>query len=161
MTDIGSATETISAAPEPTPIPEAFAYPPQPLPDPETAAFWQATAGGRLAMCRCQSCGLWMQPPLERCRLCAEATAFEDVTGTGVIYSFIVQRQPAVAGYLDKVPYAVALVELDEQPGLRLPTRIVGIDPGEVACGMRVQVELVPLPGGDFMVPVFRPAEPG
>ncbi len=67
------------------------------------------------------------------------------------------QRQPSVVGYADEIPYVVALVELDEQAGLRLPTRIVGIEPDSVQVGMRVAAELVPLPGGDFTVPVFRP----
>ncbi|MEV4102683.1 OB-fold domain-containing protein [Nonomuraea sp. NPDC049649] len=128
------------------------------MPDPDTRAFWEATADGRLAVCRCQSCGKWMHPPLERCRECGGTTAFEYVTGSGVVYSFIVQRQPLVAGYVDQTPYVVALVELDEQPGLRLPTRIVGVDPPDVTCGMRVEAEFVDLPGGDFKVPVFRPA---
>jgi uncharacterized OB-fold protein len=99
-----------------------------------------------------------MQPPLERCRTCAGDTAFERVDGTGVVYSYIVQRQPVVAGYLDKTPYVVALVELGEQPGLRLPARLVGIDPADVTCGMRVEAQFTDLPGGDFTVPVFRPA---
>lgn len=136
---------------------DVMSYPPQPVPDPDTLPFWQATAAGRLAMCRCQQCSLWMQPPLERCRRCAGPTAFEDVAGTGTVYTFIVQRQAAVAGYLDAVPYAVALVELDEQVGLRLPSRIVGVEPEAVRCGMRVGVELTALPGGDFTVPLFRP----
>jgi uncharacterized protein len=136
------------------------ASPPQPLPDADTARFWEATASGRLAMCRCQDCGLWLQPPLERCRRCVGPTAFEEVSGSGTLYSFIVQRQASVPGYLDQVPYTVGLVELDEQPGLRLPGRVVGIDPEDVACGMRMKAELVALPGGDFIVPVFRPATP-
>lgn len=130
--------------------------PPQPLPDVDTEGFWQATAGGYLAMCRCRSCRQWLQPPLERCRICAAETAFEPVAGTGVIYSFIVVRQAAVPGYLHDLPYVVALVDLDEQPGLRLPGRVVDIDPGDVSVGMRVAAELVALPGGDHVVPVFR-----
>jgi uncharacterized OB-fold protein len=136
---------------------EAFSFPPQPDPDADSRGFWAATAEGRLAMCRCQSCRLWLQPPLERCRVCAGPTEFEDVAGTGTVYTFIVQRQAAVAGYLDKVPYVVGLIELDEQLGLRLPGRIVGVEPGEVVCGLRVQAELVDLPGGEYRVPVFRP----
>jgi len=135
-----------------------MSYPPQPAPDFDTEPFWQATAEGRLALCRCTECGVWLQPPLERCRVCEGVTAFEDVAGTGTVYSFVVQRQPSVVGYLDALPYVVALVELDEQRGLRLPTRLVGIEPDEVRVGMRVQVELVDLPGGDYSVPVFRPA---
>jgi uncharacterized OB-fold protein len=136
---------------------EALLYPPQPAPDPDTEGFWQATADGRLAMCRCQSCGLWLQPPMERCRRCGGPTAYEDVAGTGTVYTFIVQRQPAVAGYLDQLPYAVGIIELDEQQGLRLPGRIVGVPVEEVRCDMAVRAELVDLPGGEFKVPVFRP----
>jgi len=138
-------------------VADGLSLPPQPLPDADSAPFWEATAAGRLAMCRCQECHLWLQPPLERCRRCAGPTAFEDVAGTGTLYSFIVQHQPSVPGYLDQVPYVVGLVELDEQPGLRLPGRVVGIQPQDVRCDMRVRAELVPLPGGSFTVPVFRP----
>jgi uncharacterized protein len=135
-------------------------YPPQPAPDFDTAGFWEATAEGRLALCRCADCGLWLQPPLERCRRCAGPTRFEDVSGRGTVHTFLVQRQPSVVGYVDAVPYVVALVELDEQPGLRLASRIVDVEPEQVAVGMRVVADVVPLPGGDFHVPVFRP-EPG
>ena len=135
----------------------AAQYPPQPAPDVDSEGFWDATADGKLALCRCTECRVWLQPPLERCRLCAGATAFEEVAGTGTIYSFIVQRQPSVVGYLDALPYVVALVDLDEQDGLRLPSRIVGIEPEDVRVGMRVAVELEDLPGGDYKIPVFRP----
>lgn len=131
--------------------------PPQPDPDADTAPFWRATADGELAMCRCQACGYWLQPPLERCRRCDGPTAFEPVAGTGTIETFIVQRQPAVVGYFDQVPYAVALVDLDEQPGLRLPGRVVDVDVDDVHIGMRVQARLAPLPGGTFHVPLWVP----
>ena len=130
--------------------------PPQPEPTVDTEGFWEATAAGRLSLCRCQACGLWHQPPLERCRHCAGPTGFEPVSGSGTIYTFIVQRQPAVVGYFDRVPYAVAIVELDEQPGLRLTGRVVDIDVDDVAIGMRVQARIEPLPGGDFHVPVWE-----
>ena len=132
--------------------------PPQPSPDADTAPFWAATAAGHLAICRCQDCGLWLQPPLERCRACAGPTAFVAVPGTGVISTFVIQRQAAVVGYFDKVPYAVALVDLDEQPGLRLPGRVVGIDVDDVTVGMRVKARIEKLAGGNFSVAVFEPA---
>lgn len=137
---------------------DALGVPPQPSPDVDSQGFWDATANGQLAICRCQSCGLWLQPPLERCRACAGETAFEQVAGTGEIYTFIVVRQPSVPGYLEDLPYVVAVIELDEQKGLRLPSRLSGVAPEEVAIGMRVRAELVPLAGGEYTVPVFRPA---
>ncbi len=135
--------------------------PPQPAPDVDTARFWQSTAAGRLELCRCLSCHLWHHPPLERCRQCAGPTAFEPISGHGTIYTFIIQRQPAVVGFFDKVPYAVALVDIDEQPGLRLPGQVLDVGVDQVAIGMRVIARLDPLPGGSFVVPVWIPIEEG
>jgi uncharacterized OB-fold protein len=132
--------------------------PPQPAPDEDTAGFWQAAADGRLELCRCEQCRQWLQPPLERCPACWGETSFEPVAGTGELHSFIVVRQPAIPGYRDQLPYVVAPVELDEQPGLRLPGRVVGVDPAQVEIGQRVRAEIEGLPGGDFSVAVFRPA---
>lgn len=143
-----SATETLNS------IKEA---PPQPSPDEDSIGFWRALENGELAVCRCQDCRVWLHPPLERCPKCFGPTAFEKVAGTGEVYSFIVVYQPALPGYRDKLPYIVTLVELDEQKGLRIPSRIVGAEPGDVKCGMRVTAEVEALPGGDYNVVVFRP----
>ena len=130
--------------------------PPQPVPDVDTRGFWEATAAGTLAMCRCKACRLWMQPPLERCRLCGEATEFEPVSGDGTICSFTVIHHPAVPGYLEDLPYVVAMIELVEQKGLLLPTRLRDAKPGETRIGQRVALEITDLPGGDYRVPTFR-----
>jgi uncharacterized protein len=136
---------------------DTYSTPPQPAPNVDSEGFWEATAEGRLVIRRCQACKLWLQPPLERCRECGAETAWEEVAGTGEVYSFIVVRQPSVPGYLDDLPYVVALVDLDEQVGLRLPTRL-DVEPDSVKVGMRVRAHLVPLAGGDFTIPVFAPA---
>lgn len=135
--------------------------PPQPEPDVDTAPFWSATGAGELAICRCTECGLWLQPPAERCRSCAGPTHFEPVEGGGTLFSYIVAHQPSSPGYLDELPYAIGLVELGEQPGLRLPMRVVGVDAHALAIGVVVRVELEELRGADFKVPVARPVTPG
>ncbi len=135
--------------------------PPQPRPDLDTAGFWEATAGGRLALCRCAECGLWLHPPLHECRRCGGKTRFEPVSGRGTIYTYTVVRHPAVPGYLRQLPYVIAIVELDEQPGLRLPTRLVDVEPEAVRVGQRVVAEIVALRGGEFRVPVFHLAGDG
>jgi len=138
----------------------AIEVPPQPVPDEDTAGFWKATSEGRLALCRCTGCGRWLHPPLEHCPSCWDTTAFQPVAGTGAVFSFIVVHQPAIPGYRDKLPYAVALVELDEQQGLRLPGRVVGIEPSEIEIGKRVVAQIEELPGGPYKVAVFRPVVP-
>jgi uncharacterized OB-fold protein len=142
---------------EPVEVSDALRIPPQPLPDPDSAGFWEATASGQLSLCRCAACGLWMQPPLERCRKCNSETSYQPVAGRGEVHSFIVQHRPVTVGYLDALPYVIAIIELDEQKGLRLPGRIVDVATTEVTIGMRVQSRLEKLPGGDYVVPVFEP----
>lgn len=131
--------------------------PPQPAPDADSIGFWKATANGQLSICQCTTCGLWMQPPLERCRKCNGETRFNPVVGTGEVHTFIVQHRGVTVGYIDNVPYVVGIIELDEQKGLRLPARVVDIAAADVRVGMRVQARLEKLPGGTFVVPVFSP----
>ena len=138
---------------------DAAQLPPQPRPDPDSEGFWSATASGHIELCRCSDCGLWHHPPLERCRACAAETRFDPIAGTGSLRSFVVVRHAAVPGYLDAVPYIVGMVELDEQPGLRLVGRLLDVDPQHVEVGARVRAELVDLPPGDFVVIAFRIGE--
>lgn len=132
--------------------------PPQPLPDVDTEGFWKATAEGRLALCRCTECRRWQHPPLERCGKCGGPTAFEDTSGRGRLYSYIVERRGSVTGYLAELPYVVGLIELDDQPGLRLPALLPDLGPEDVEIGAEMAVDFVPLAGGSYVLPVFRPA---
>jgi len=133
--------------------------PPQPLIDIDSHGFWNALADGRFAMQRCSTCRLFQHPPAEHCNACGSAVAYEELSGGGEIFSFIVVRHPTVPGYLDELPYVVALVELDDQPGLRIPTRLAGAEPTDVSIGQRVQMTLVELAGGNHTVAVFELAE--
>lgn len=53
-------------------------------------------------------------------------------------------------------PYLIAVVVLDEQEDLRLPTNLVACDPEAVTIGMPVTVVFEP--NGEHHVPLFRPA---
>ena len=107
------------------------AIPPQPVVDVESKPFWDALREGRQVI------------PAEACRRCAAVTRYEPVAGTGVIYSYIVVHHAAVPGHA--VPYVMALVDLDEQVGYRVPG-IVAADPTEVGVGAKVVYRAVPSP---------------
>lgn len=136
------------------------AVPPQPLPDADTAGFWDALGRGELALCRCDTCRRWIQPPLEACPRCGHASSFEPVAGTGRVHSFIVQHRASVPGFADRLPYVIALVDIDGTDGARLPAELVGIDPDAARIGMLVRAEVVEIPGGNFRRAVFRPLDP-
>lgn len=138
------------AASTPEPIP------PQPVPDAETAGWWQAASEGRLVVCRCEACATWLHRPLERCRRCGGTTRFEEVRGSGRVHSFIVQHRASVPG-LGEVPAVIALVDLDDAPGVRVSGRL-DAEPAVVTVGMPVSIRFVPVPGGAFRQPEFVPA---
>jgi uncharacterized OB-fold protein len=76
------------------------------------------------------------------------------VSGRATVASYTVNRQPWIPGF--PPPYVVALVELAEEPDVRLMTNIVDVAAGAVAIGMAVDVFFEQW--GDVWVPLFRPA---
>jgi hypothetical protein len=58
-----------------------------------------------------------------------------------------------------ELPYTVAIVEIVEQPSMRLTTNIVNIAPDAVRIDMSVRVtfEHHPDPEGDVWIPLFEP----
>ncbi|MGQ0432987.1 MAG: Zn-ribbon domain-containing OB-fold protein [Microthrixaceae bacterium] len=100
--------------------------------------FWTSGADGQLRFLRCQSCGYYLHPPLPRCPSCgSRELAPEAVSGRGEVYSVTVNHQSWDGG---TEPYAIVLVALPEQDGLRLTTNVVGCPPEDVHIGMSVQV---------------------
>lgn len=129
---------------------------PLPLPDDLTRPYWQAAAEGVLVVQRCQACGALRCPPSATCDRCpASAHEWVRMSGVGTIYSYCVAYDTLVRGFTP--PYVVALVELPEQPGLRITTNIVECEPDAVTIGMPVAVTFEPV-GEDIWLPQFRPA---
>lgn len=129
---------------------------PVPAPDDVSGFFWEAAAEHRLVLQRCRSCRRVQYPP-EICCVHCHSDDFDlaELTGTGVLYSYAVVDRALHAGFVDKIPYVVAFVELDEQPGLRVLTNLVDVPPGtELACGMPVEVTFEER--GAVTLPQFR-----
>ena len=117
--------------------------------------FWRGGAEGELRILRCGECGLYVHPPSSHCPACLRKTlAPEAVSGLATVLTFTLNHQPWVPA--PDHPYAIAIVELDEQPGLRLMTNIVGCPAEAVAIGMRVRVTFEAR--DDVFVPLFEPA---
>lgn len=53
-----------------------------------------------------------------------------------------------------EVPYILAIIDLDDQPGVRLTVRIVGSQPEDLRIGAPVQVDFEVKE--DIAIPVFR-----
>ncbi len=122
---------------------------------PENEFFWTAGADGRLRVLGCSDCGHYLHPPAPLCPKCmGRNLAPEEVSGKAEVITFTINHQPWIPGF--EPPYAIAIVELAEQKGLRVTTNIVGCEPDEVAIGMKVQVVFEDAGQGVFL-PLFEP----
>jgi uncharacterized OB-fold protein len=121
-------------------------------------AFWTGGRRGELLIQRCAGCRRWVHPPtLAACAQCRGELRPEPASGNGRVFTFTVNQQqyhPDVP-----TPYVIAIVVLDEQDDLRLPTNLVNVEPHAIECGMRVCVLFEPR--GETFVPLFEPAGEG
>ena len=123
----------------------------------ESEAFWRGCGEGRLMIARCRACGLYLHPPRPACRRCRSMDiGSEQVSGRGRVHSVTVVHHAFVPGI--EVPYSVAIVELEEQAGLRLLSNVTGCAPEDVRIGMRVSAVFEPIEGADgIALPRFAP----
>ncbi|HWN35111.1 MAG TPA: OB-fold domain-containing protein [Pseudonocardia sp.] len=125
-----------------------------PVPDPLADFFWVSGRDGVLRLLRCAECGYYVHPPSLPCPRCLSRDVRpEPVSGRAVVHSRTVNVQQWTPG---QPPYVIAVVELVEQPGLRLTTNVVGCPPEEVWIDQPVRVAFVARDGLHF--PVFVPA---
>jgi uncharacterized OB-fold protein len=118
--------------------------------------FWAATERRELVLPWCTTCGQAFWYPRPVCPRCLRPDIeWRPASGRGEVYAVSVMHRPAHPGMADRVPYAVALVDLDE--GVRLLTNVVEVDAEEVRIGMEVEVTWEPMSDGRNL-PVFAPA---
>lgn len=77
----------------------------------------------------------------------------QPVSGRGSVFTFTINRHPFNPGLA--LPYVIAIVELDEQTGLRFTTDLIECDIDDVHIGM--PVEVVFEQAGEAWIPLFRP----
>ena len=126
---------------------------PRPAINADTEFFWEGARNGELLIQRCTGCNVLRHPPRPMCGSCG-SLEWDTVrsSGRGEVYSFVVHHHPPVPGF--QVPFAVALVELEE--GTRLVSNLIDIDPADVTVGLPVEVTFDVAEDG-FAVPLFRP----
>jgi uncharacterized protein len=115
--------------------------------------FWTSGRDGTLKLLRNQTTGRWIHPLAEGSAEAADATP-ERVSGNGHVFTFTVNEH--TYNPVAPPPYVIALVQLDEQEDLRIPTNLVNCDPAQLKIGMPVKVLFEQ--HGDVFVPLFEPA---
>lgn len=120
---------------------------------PDSQAFWQGGAEDKLQIYFCYDCDRFFHPPGPICPDCAgENIGPKAVSGKGKIVTFTINHQKWHPDL--EVPFVVAIVELAEQPGLRLVTNITGCAPQDVYVELPVRVHF--LQQEDVWIPLFE-----
>jgi len=128
-----------------------------PFPRGEERAWFDAVADQRLMFQRCQDCGQVPSYPRAQCPQCWSPNLIEQTSsGRGSIYSFTVQHRPGAAGFEADVPYAVALVDMEE--GYRVMAGVTLPHLDDIEIGLAVQVAFDGPAGGTADLPYFVPA---
>ena len=121
-----------------------------------TEPFWEATRRRELLLQWCGACDAVVHYPREVCPACLGTDLeWRPASGRGTVYATSVMHKPAHPGLADRVPYTVALVDLEE--GARLMTNIVG---GDAPVGTTVVVTWEELSDGRAL-PLFSPEVQG
>ncbi len=120
---------------------------------------------GRILLQSCAACGTVQHPPEDVCHRC-QGVDFElrESQGTGSVHSYTVIHHPAHPALADSLPYAVALVSLDDFPGVRITGNILNLAPERVSIGLRVRAvweEVIDPEGRKLQLPQWEPAKTG
>ncbi len=125
--------------------------------DPVMAPFFAASGRGELRIQACVSCGRLRHPPRPVCPWCRSfEREWRLMSGRGVVWSFVVPHPPLLPAYAEVAPYNVVVVELEDDPSVRLVGNVVAsadatlnsVDPAAVSIGMTVQVVFPPADDG-------------
>ena len=116
----------------------AALHPDHPLPDVDdsiAAPFWDWCRRHELRLQRSRSTGGWIFPPRPHY---AGDFDWVPVSGRGRVFTFVIVRPPFLPAFADRVPFVIAVVELEEGP--RLVGHVLDCPVEQVKTGMPVEV---------------------
>ena len=100
--------------------------------------FWQACRDERFLLHRCAACGRAYWPASCCIEHGSEPMQWQEASGRGEVHTYTVVHHAYDPSLADRLPYALAVVKLDEGPFFH--SDLVGCGPAQVHVGMRVRV---------------------
>lgn len=113
----------------------------KPLPELQglTREFYEFCRGGELRFQRCTDCQTWRHVPRELCAECGSWNwEWARSSGRGEVYTWTVVARAMHPAFRDDVPFAPAVIELEE--GVRLLSEVVDCPPDALGVGLPVEV---------------------
>lgn len=131
-----------------------------PVPSPAHKPFWDALNERRLVVQRCTACSRLHYPPRQRCDQCnGDKFDWKDVKGRGHVLEYFVIRDTRIKRMMGDQPINMALITLDEDPGLNFLSNLPGTPPGQVPVGAPVELIFEPIMDADPLDPACTPGQ--
>jgi hypothetical protein len=103
--------------------------------------FFEAAARGELLFQRCCACAHRQFYPRLLCSACGGEPAWQTASGRGAVHTFTIVRQNAMPPFDGLLPYAVAMIELEE--GVRMMGNVTDCPVERVKIGLPVEAYAV------------------
>ncbi|WP_045877798.1 OB-fold domain-containing protein [Pseudofrankia sp. DC12] len=118
---------------------------PVPVPDELSKPFWDAVNDRRLLLQHCDSCDRLLYPPGPSCSGCGSAghLSWREVEGRGHIRTYLVSHDTRIALKQPDQPFNLAVVTLDEDPGITFFSNLPGTPVGAAPVGAAVELTFV------------------
>ena len=128
---------------------------PQPIVNADSAPYWAGARAGKLLIRKCKDCGTLHFMPRYLCPACwSNNLEWVQAAGRGTVHSFTEIRRASDPAFADKVPYVVALIDLEE--GTRIVSNLCEIEADDVTIGLPVEAFIRKFDNG-VALPLFRP----
>ena len=114
-----------------------------PLPrlDANSRRFWEACNEHRLLVQRCAACGAHRAPPRPLCGRCGSfETDWSESRGRGRVFSYTIAHHSPHPAARDRLPYNIAVIELDDCEGILLISNVVGCPDDALRVDLPVEV---------------------
>ncbi len=112
------------------------------IPDELSQPFWDAANEERLVIQNCTACNKLQHPPAPTCRQCGSGNNLEwkGMSGRAKIYNYTVVYDTPIRMLQENQPFNLAVVMLDEDPGIQMYSHLPGTPVDEVPVGASVEV---------------------
>lgn len=128
---------------------------PLPVINEDNKPYWEYCKKHELRMQKCSSCGHIRFPVSIICPRCHSLEAeWTKLSGKGKVYSYVIYRMAYHPAYKNDIPYAVAIIELEEGP--RMESNVTGCKPDDIKIDMPVEVYFDDVTA-DVSLPKFKP----
>jgi uncharacterized OB-fold protein len=105
----------------------------------DTRYFWEQCKNHKLVFQKCSNCSYVRWPAAYLCPECLSPEySFIGSEGQGEIYSYVVFKRAFHPDVEKRLPYVVALIDLD--CGVRMLSNIVNTEIEKIRCGLKVKI---------------------